>query len=72
MYTATYLIVASTGTYVATAIDKSPKKAFSAAVGKCWDKLCDGDAKAGYCSGIAVEQWAVKLNGKLIGKHISL
>lgn len=70
MYTATYLVVASSGTYVGNAINKSPKKAFKDAVAKCWDNLAIGDAKARICSGIAVEQWAMARNGKLIGSHV--
>ena len=72
MYTATYLIVASSGTYVGNAMSKSPKKAFKQAVAKCWDNLTIGDAKARICSGIAVEQWAMTRNNKLIGSYVSM
>jgi hypothetical protein len=58
MYTATYLIVASSGTYVGNAINKSPKKAFKDAVANCWSNLYIGDSKA--------------RNNKLIGSYVSM
>lgn len=72
MFTASYLIVASSGTYIGKGISKSPKQAYSAAVNNCWDALCAGDAKAGMCSGIAVEQLAMYRNGKLIGSRCDM
>jgi|APGre2960657423_1045063.scaffolds.fasta_scaffold85160_3 hypothetical protein len=72
MYTATYLIVASSGTYVGNAINKSPKKAFKDALANCWSNLYIGDSKARIVSGIAVEQWAMARNNKLIGSYVSM
>lgn len=72
MYTATYLIVASSGTYVGSAINKSPKKAFKDALANCWSNLYIGDSKARIVSGIAVEQWAMARNNKLIGSYVSM
>jgi hypothetical protein len=70
MYTATYLIVASSGTYVGNAINKSPKKAFKDALANCWSNLYIGDSKACIVSGIAVEQWAMARNNKPIGSYV--
>ena len=69
MFTATYLIVASTGTYVGKGMSKSPKAAHRDAISRCWEALREGDVKAKYCSGIAVEQWSMRLNGRLVGSE---
>lgn len=69
MITATYYIVASTGTYTGTGMSKSPKRAYAAAVEAAWNALCAGDAKANYCSGIAVEGWRMWRGTQLLGRE---
>jgi hypothetical protein len=54
-FTATYTVVASSGTYSGTAMSKSPKQAMQDAINKGWEALSAGDAAKGVCSGIAVE-----------------
>lgn len=59
MLKATAYIVASTGTYHGTAFARSPKKAVAEAQSRAYEALQEGDAKARYCSGIAVEGFSI-------------
>lgn len=67
-FTASFYIVASTGTYTGVAINKSPKEARRQAELAAYDALCKGDQKAGYCSGIAVDGWRMWRGATLLGR----
>lgn len=66
MFTFFYTVVATTGTYSGKGMARSPKAARAMAVNQAWDRLAEGDRKAKYCSGIAVEWVSVFKSGKLI------
>lgn len=60
MFKATAFIVASTGTYTGVALSRSPKQAVRDARDNAEQALCDGDAKVGYCSGIAADGFTLR------------
>lgn len=68
VFTASFYIVASTGTYTGTGINKSPKAAMRLAENAAYLALCEGDRKANYCSGIAVEGWRMWRGATLLGR----
>ena len=68
LFTASFYIVASTGTYTGTGMSNSPKEAMSQAESRAHEALCIGDRKVGYCSGIAVDGWRMYRGNKLIGR----
>ena len=68
LFTASFYIVASTGTYTGVGMSKSPKKALAIAQEAAHKALWIGDQKVGYDSGIAVDGWRMWSGSKLLGR----
>lgn len=68
LYTATYYMVASSGTYTGTGINKSPKKALAAAELAAYTALTTVDMAIGCCSGIAVDGWRMWRGSNLLAQ----
>jgi hypothetical protein len=71
-FKATFGIVASTGTYVGTAMSRRVDVARRNAVNAAWEALYKGDSAANYCSGIAVEWVTIEYQGRIIHNHMDI
>jgi len=70
MFTITKFVVASSGTYYASGMSRSPKVAARLADEALWSALAAGDRACGICSGIAVEGIKSVKDGKVLSETV--